>query len=84
MEREESWSAIIPLKRSSNCTVRIHQATFKSQHAPPVTMLSCFYTFFVCLWTNKMNYLTKEGSHKSIMQLPGNDMTKYWHILTIN
>jgi len=31
-----------------------------------------------------MNYLTKEGSQKSIMQLPGDVMTKYWHILTIN
>jgi len=38
----------------------------------------------MCLWTNKMNYLTKEGSQKSIMLLSGDDMIKYCHILTIN
>lgn len=49
MRREESWSAIIPLKMSLNCTVCTLQATFKRQHAPPVTMLSCFYTF-LCVY----------------------------------
>jgi hypothetical protein len=62
--------------------------THPSSYIQKPTCPSCndiilFLHLFVCLWTNKMNYLTKDGSQKSIMLLSG-DVTKYWHILTIN
>jgi hypothetical protein len=42
-------------------------------------LLQCYlvFTLFLCLWKNKIKYLTKEGSQKIIMLLSGDVVTKY-------